>query len=55
MFRQSITGKKVNILAEGTRAPEFEVADESGKKHNLNTYRGKKVVLWFYPRAMTPG
>jgi peroxiredoxin Q/BCP len=55
MFRQFITGQKGNVLVEGTRAPEFEVSDESGKKHTLNQYRGKKVVLWFYPRAMTPG
>jgi peroxiredoxin Q/BCP len=55
MLRQSVTGKKGNILAEGEKAPDFEVYDESGTKHSLNQYKGRKVVLWFFPRASTPG
>jgi peroxiredoxin Q/BCP len=55
MFQQAVTGKKGNLLVEGTQAPGFEIGDESGKKHNLQQYKGKKVVLWFFPRAMTPG
>lgn len=55
MLKQSVTGKKGNILEEGTKAPEFEIYDESGKKHTLNQYKGRKVVLWFFPRASTPG
>jgi peroxiredoxin Q/BCP len=55
MLQQAVSGKKGNILAEGTPAPDFEVGDESGKKHSLDQYKGRKVVLWFYPRASTPG
>jgi peroxiredoxin Q/BCP len=55
MLRQAVSGKKGNVLAEGTPAPEFEVGDESGKKHTLGQYKGRKVVLWFFPRASTPG
>jgi peroxiredoxin len=43
------------LLQENTPAPDFELPDETGKIHRLSDYRGKKVVLWFYVRAMTPG
>lgn len=43
------------MLQEGTPAPDFNVLDESGKPHALTDYRGKRVILWFYPRASTPG
>lgn len=55
LLRQAITGKRGTVLQEGTPAPEFNVRDESGKAHALTDYRGKKVILWFYPRASTPG
>lgn len=55
MVQQTVTGNKGHVLAEGTPAPEFNIPDESGKSHSLNQYRGKKVVLWFFPRASTPG
>lgn len=42
-------------LPEGSRAPDFTAQDESGNTHALSQYRGKKVVLWFFPRANTPG
>jgi peroxiredoxin Q/BCP len=37
------------------RAPEFTLPDESGEKVSLRNYRGKHVVLFFYPKANTPG
>ena len=37
------------------KAPEFTVQDENGKEISLNSLRGKVVVLYFYPRADTPG
>lgn len=37
------------------KAPEFSLANEQGEKVNLKDYRGKNVVLFFYPKANTPG
>ena len=39
----------------GDPAPEFEAADELGKPHSLAEYKGKTVVLYFYPKDDTPG
>lgn len=36
-------------------APDFSLSDETGKIHNLSDYRGKAVVLYFYPKDDTPG
>jgi peroxiredoxin len=55
MAQQTITGNKGHVLAEGTPAPDFDVPDESGQRHSLGQYRGKKLILWFFPRASTPG
>jgi thioredoxin-dependent peroxiredoxin len=43
------------MLQPGTDAPEFSVKDHNGNTVNLKNSRGKKVVLWFYPKADTPG
>lgn len=43
------------MLQPGTDAPDFSVKDHNGNTINLKDYRGKKVVLWFYPKADTPG
>lgn len=43
------------MLQEGAPAPDFEVKDQAGKTQRLSDYRGKSVVLWFYPKADTPG
>jgi len=37
------------------KAPEFTLPDQNGEEISLNQYRGKYVVLYFYPRADTPG
>jgi thioredoxin-dependent peroxiredoxin len=42
-------------LAPGDRAPEFSLPDHTGTIRNLSDYRGRVVVLWFYPKARTPG
>tara|TARA_R110000824_G_scaffold315042_1_gene501991 strand:- start:14463 stop:14933 length:471 start_codon:yes stop_codon:yes gene_type:complete len=39
----------------GNLAPNFSLQDQHGKKHSLKDYKGKIVVLYFYPKAMTPG
>jgi peroxiredoxin Q/BCP len=36
-------------------APDFKLPDQDGKEHKLSSYKGKKVVLYFYPKDMTPG
>ena len=37
------------------KAPEFTLANEDGEKISLNDFRGKNLVLFFYPKANTPG
>ena len=43
------------MLEAGTKAPAFELPDQNGKMHSLEEYRGKKVILYFYPKDNTPG
>lgn len=43
------------MLAEGTIAPDFTLPDEEGNEVSLSSFRGKKVVLYFYPKDNTPG
>jgi thioredoxin-dependent peroxiredoxin len=43
------------MLKVGDKAPDFEVPDQEGNKVSLKSMRGKRVVLWFYPKADTPG
>ena len=42
-------------LKVGDKAPDFTSRDQDGKAVKLSDYKGKKVVLYFYPRDMTPG
>src|SRR5688572_26459174 len=44
-----------DMPAEGDEAPAFELADQSGETVSLADLRGQWVVLYFYPRADTPG
>jgi len=43
------------ILKAGSKAPDFTVNDQDGKPLKLSDYKGKKIVLYFYPKDMTPG
>lgn len=43
------------MLETGMKAPEFSLQDQNGKTHSLSDYRGKKVILYFYPKDMTSG
>ena len=43
------------MLEVGTKAPDFTLPDQNGNVHSLSDYRGKKVVLYFYPKDNTPG
>ena len=42
-------------LAKGDKAPDFTTKDQDGKLVKLSDFKGKKVVLYFYPKDMTPG
>lgn len=42
-------------LKEGDKAPIFKGIDQSGKEVTLSALKGKKVILYFYPKDMTPG
>lgn len=42
-------------LKVGDSAPDFQLKDETGEMHTLAEFRGKKVVLYFYPKDNTPG
>ena len=43
------------LLSPGDPAPDFEVADQTGALRRLANFRGKTLVLWFYPKANTFG
>jgi peroxiredoxin Q/BCP len=47
--------EKTHILAEGAKAPAFHLPRDGGGMIALSDYAGKKLVLFFYPRADTPG
>ena len=42
-------------ISEGIQTPDFTLSDESQKTHKLSDYRGKLVLLYFYPKDDTPG
>ena len=42
-------------LAAGDRAPAFHLADQTGNKIRLSSFKGRKVLIFFYPKADTPG
>jgi thioredoxin-dependent peroxiredoxin len=43
------------VVSEGQPAPDFELESDSGEQVRLSQFRGKPVVLYFYPRDDTPG
>ena len=42
-------------LTIGENAPEFSLKDQNGKIRRLSDYKGKKLVIYFFPKAFTPG
>lgn len=49
------TFKGGSMLKVGDKAPDFKVRTHEGKQVNLSDFAGKSIVLWFFPKADTPG
>jgi peroxiredoxin len=47
--------KHGKLMQVNDKAPEFALANEDGEKVSLKDYRGKNLVLFFFPKANTPG
>ena len=45
----------MTTLKKGDKAPNFSGLDQEGKLHTLTDYKGKKLIVFFYPKANTPG
>lgn len=45
----------MTTLKKGDQAPQFSGLDQDGNQHQLADYKGKKLVVFFYPKANTPG
>ncbi|MEZ8102288.1 thioredoxin-dependent thiol peroxidase [Vibrio bivalvicida] len=45
----------MNTLTAGAPAPAFSLLDQNGETVSLSDFKGKKVLFYFYPKAMTPG
>ena len=43
------------MLEVGTKAPDFSLPDQNGVMHTLAEYKGKKLIIYFYPKDSTPG
>ena len=43
------------MLLTGQKAPDFTLSDETGRQYSLSDFSGKTLVLYFYPKASTPG
>lgn len=43
------------MLAVGDTAPDFAVTDHHGNVRRLEEFRGQRLLIWFYPKADTPG
>ncbi len=54
-FLRRLLGHPPAMLAVGTSAPDFALPDHRGGTVRLSALRGKRLVLWFYPKADTPG
>jgi peroxiredoxin Q/BCP len=47
--------KEDPMLSAGSKAPQFKVKDHQGHDVALSDFAGRRVVLWFFPKADTPG
>jgi peroxiredoxin len=54
-FASGTFAEEVRMLNVGDQAPDFTVTAHDGQPVTLSALRGSKVLLWFYPKADTPG
>ena len=54
-FKRLLKPSEGPMLKPGDTAPGFEVQDHRGGTVRLSDFRGRRVLLWFYPKADTPG
>jgi len=54
LWRVAVATKR-NLPSAGSDAPDFRLPDASGMERSLAEFRGKWLVLYFFPRADTPG
>ena len=55
MLRTRLLRKEAAMLKPGDQAPAFSSVDHHGNPIRLEDFRGRNVVLWFFPMADTPG
>jgi thioredoxin-dependent peroxiredoxin len=55
LLRRLFAKRPPELLPVGSQAPDFRLSDHLGRTHSLSHYRGRRIVLWFYPKASTPG
>lgn len=48
-------GKKDTLLKVGAAAPDFSLQDHNGNTVSLADFADRRVLIWFYPKADTPG
>ena len=53
--KQSAGVVKTPTLSPGDKAPDFTLKDQNGKSVSLHDFKGQNVLVYFYPKAMTPG
>ena len=46
---------EIQMIKVGDKAPDFTLLDADNNSVSLSDFTGKKVALWFYPKASTPG
>ena len=46
---------EIQMIKVGDKAPDFTLLDANNNAVSLSDFTGEKVVLWFYPKASTPG
>ena len=54
-FREGLEHKEAHMLKIGDKAPDFSLPSDAGKKVSLADFKGKTLVLYFFPKADTPG